>query len=181
MLRLRQASTEYDDEYPTCEETYAELRIYHEDLDPSIISRRLGLTPTKAQKKGEIQNPYGRHPRTAPISGWFLSSREVISSRDCRRHIDWLLEQLAGKAKFLQELRDDGCITDINVYWVSKSGQGGPMIWSSSLSLLADIGADLGFSIYFYGDDDQPQRDRNESVVPHIHNEEKRDKRGNKG
>ena len=42
---------DYDDEYPTCENTYATLRIYHEE--PEVITQTLKIEPTSIIKKGK--------------------------------------------------------------------------------------------------------------------------------
>ena len=45
--------TPYDDGYATCERTLATLRVYGDDLDPAVLTERLGIAPTSSQKKGE--------------------------------------------------------------------------------------------------------------------------------
>ena len=133
----------YDDDYPTCEETYATLRIYDEQLDPDIVSSRLVLTPSKAHKKGQA---LGRN-RAAPVGGWFLSSRGQVTSKDVRRHIAWILEQLSGKEQLLK-LQDEGYETDIFCYWVSASGHGGPMLDPDLMRLLVSFRLPIGFDVY---------------------------------
>ena len=83
----------YDDNYPTCKITYATLRIYHDYLEPDVISSRLVLTPAASQKKGQALGP----DRVARFGGWFFSSRDQVISKDVRRHVAWILDQLDGR------------------------------------------------------------------------------------
>jgi hypothetical protein len=80
----------YRDDYPTCEETYATLCIYRDDLEPNVVTERLGVSPSKTQRKGETGLL-----DSVPVGGWFLSSKGHVESRDVRRHIVWVLDQLA--------------------------------------------------------------------------------------
>lgn len=81
----------YDDSYPTCERADAELRVYTGEMDPDLVSRRLGISPSRLLVKGQqITNSLGRE-RVVKLNGWFLSSEGTSASRDLRRHIDWLL------------------------------------------------------------------------------------------
>jgi hypothetical protein len=78
----------YNDEYPTCAETYATLRIYDDQLEPDVVSSRLVLTPSDAHRTGQLVGAN----RVAPKGGWFLSSQDQVISKDVRRHIAWILD-----------------------------------------------------------------------------------------
>jgi hypothetical protein len=75
-----------------------------------------------------------------------------VQSRDARRHIDWLLRQLEHEAAAIAELKADGHLVDICVYWLS-AGQGGPTLDSSHMVQLGKLGVELWFDIYFAGND----------------------------
>jgi hypothetical protein len=139
---------EYDDEYATCVETYATLRIFGEAVEPESVSSMLGMTPTRLQRKGL---PLHEGSRTiTKLSGWFLETRGNVQSRDSRRHIDWLLDALTSKITRVQELQARGMEFDICCYWVSV-GQGGPTIGPEQSRLLGSLGIELWFDIYFHG------------------------------
>jgi hypothetical protein len=108
----------YDDNYPTCEATYATLRIYHDELEPDVVSSLLVLTPSESQKRGQA---LGRN-RVAPLSGWFLSSESQVTSKDVSRHVAWILDQMEGREDQFLKLQDEGYKTDIFCYWLSASG-----------------------------------------------------------
>lgn len=132
-------------DFPTCLETYASLRVFSDTLQPNQVSARLGLVPSRAFAKGD---PYGRG-RVRRHGGWILSSRNAVESSDTRHHIDWLLDQLDGKSKELDALRDLGCEVDVSCIWVSAQGQGGPILSPSQMKRLAEHGLDIWWDVYF--------------------------------
>ena len=78
----------YNDDYKTCSTTYATLRII--GLSPDEVTLRLGVSPTDSFARGDV-----RHAARMRHDGWFLSSKEAVDSKDVRRHLDWILDQLA--------------------------------------------------------------------------------------
>ena len=134
-----------DDEYPTCVETFATLRIYHADASPDAVTEALGITPTKSQVKG-INNLRGKEVKR-PISGWFLISKNQIESRDVRRHIDWILEQIKDREHALQRLRAEGWSTSINCLWAGI-GHGGPMLDAGQMEIMAQLDLSCGFEVF---------------------------------
>ena len=117
----------YDDDYGTCARTYATLLIYPVRTDPEAISGRLGIEPSTWQRKG---GPIaGRPPsRIAEIDLWCLSTKGQVESRDSRRHVNWLLDRIDGKAAVLRSLQDEGGRICVSCFWLSESGHGGPTI-----------------------------------------------------
>lgn len=138
----------YDDEYATCARTYATLLIYPGEIDPTAITDRLGIEPSRWQRRGEVSGRAGRPPKVATISGWFLTSKDQVDSRDSRRHIDWLLDRVASKAEAILSLQELGCKMAITCYWLSQSGHGGPTIPPAQMRRLADLNIELWFDIY---------------------------------
>jgi hypothetical protein len=134
----------YNDEYPTCARTYATLRLYPGEIDPSSVTQRLGIEPTEWQRSGELWLRSGR----PLINGWFLRSRDHVESRDSRRHVDWLLDRVAPKAEAIKGLQETGCKMDISCYWLSRSGHGGPTVSPSQMARLAELNIGLWFDFY---------------------------------
>jgi hypothetical protein len=143
-------SLEMNDDYPTCEETYVTLRIYHDSADPNEASAILGLEPTKKQMVGDAHENRGVS-RTYRLSGWFLCSKSQVESYDSSKHLDWLLSVLQGRHEALDDLRGKGWRMDIACLWDSHSGHGGPTLPAALLSRLAATGIDLWFDVYFHG------------------------------
>ncbi len=135
----------YNDLYPTCEETYATLRIYPDALDPDEVTERLGVTPTKVQRVGDKRGSY-----TCDLNGWFLCSNGQVHSRDSRRHIDWILDQVESCAEELENIRKSGGRADISCSWLSASGHGGPTVSPHQSNRLAALGLDCWFDVYFH-------------------------------
>ena len=135
-------------DYPTCERTYATLRIYPESLDPAEVTKRLRIEPTDWQRRGESRKP-GSRP--AKLHGWFLSSDGEVESRDVRLHLDWLLSRIAPQADVILALQREGCRMDVSCYWVSASGHGGPSVRPAQMGELARLGLELWFDVYLGG------------------------------
>lgn len=142
-------SAYYNDDYETCAQTYATLRVY--DIDPTIVSSVLGLEPNRTQFQGDKM--YGRDdsPRYR-LDGWFLTSQGSVSSRDASRHLDWLLDRLEPASSRLNELRDRGARMDVSCFWASASGHGGPTIPARLAQRLGAMNLELWFDVYFWND-----------------------------
>jgi hypothetical protein len=139
---------DYVDDYATCHRTYATLVIVHPDLEPDVVTEGLGIQPSRAHRRGDIRNPLAKRPFIHPRGGWFLSSEDMVQSRDVRRHIDWLLDQVEPKGDVLKQLQSQGYPTVINCFWCTESGHGGPMLWPRQMSRLGALGLELWFDIY---------------------------------
>lgn len=130
----------YDDDYATCEETYATLRIYPGEVAPERVTERLGLDPSETQRTTRA----GR-----PLNGWFLSTEGAVQSRDLRSHLDWLLDRLEGSGAALRELVQAGAKVDVSCYWLSAGGHGGPTLTPRQMARLAELQLDCWFDVYF--------------------------------
>ena len=139
---------EYDDDYPTCAGTYTTLRIYPGEIDPAAVTDRLGIEPSKWQRRGEPTRHAGGPSKVAPLNGWFLESRGQVDSRDSRRHVDWLLDRVEPSAEALRSLQGAGCRMDISCFWTSRSGHGGPTIPPDQMRRLAALDIELWFDFY---------------------------------
>ena len=138
--------TDYDDAYATCAATYSSLRIFSDTISAEQISRRLSIQPTRTHAVGDPISARVYRPRTT--HGWLLETRGVVDSRDSRRHIDWLLDQLIPAEAELHNLRAEGADANIFSYWVSARGHGGPMISPPQMEKLARLRLDCGWDVY---------------------------------
>jgi hypothetical protein len=145
----------YDDDYGTCARTYATLLIYPVRTDPEAITQRLGIEPSSWQRRGgPMANSLRRPPPVAEIDGWFLTTKGLIESKDSRRHIDWLLDQIEGKAEELRSLLSEESRICINCYWATASCGGGPTISPEQMRRLGALNIELWFDVYFHGEDE---------------------------
>ena len=118
-------NTKYYDDYESCLKTYITLRIYTKEIDPNYVTNFLDIEPSEVIIKGQ--------KRKTSVNGWFLSSEEKISAKDCRKHFDWLISIIYSKKEQLDELRKNGFDIDISCYWGSMYGSGGPTLSSYQL------------------------------------------------
>ncbi|WP_159452347.1 DUF4279 domain-containing protein [Singulisphaera sp. GP187] len=137
-----------DDDYPTCARTYATLLIYPNAVDPAMVTERLGIEPSSWQRRGEVIPRTNRPPKVAELSGWFLTSKSQVESKDSRRHVAWLLDQIASKSAVIRSLQETGCTMAISCYWLSKDGHGGPTMPPSQMKTLGELNIELWFDIY---------------------------------
>lgn len=137
--------TSYDDDYQTCLQTYAVLRVFSGSSSPQEISTLLDITPTNSFASGDPINQQGAKRKQ---NGWFFSTETKVDSRDSRRHLDKILSSLSGRRPALVKLRLAGAEIDISCYWVSI-GQGGPIIGADQMKKLGFFGIDVWWDIYF--------------------------------
>ncbi len=139
-------------DYPTCAETFATLRVYHDAADPQMVTAALGLTPSRSWRCGESHGT--RRVATYPQSGWLFSSEGAVTSSDSLRHIEWLLTAIEPQRSSLPELRQQGYRMAISCYWASKNGHGGPTLTPDIMHRLAELQLAVEFDVYFIGDDE---------------------------
>lgn len=158
MNTLSSRFTPINDQYPTCVETRAVLRIYPGELSPLDITRRLGIIPTKQNIVGDERVTRSGARRAISVNGWFLSSEQHVRSLDLRRHLIWLLDLLQSKERELLSLQSiAGLQMVVNCTWYSRSGHGGPTLWPEQMRGLADLNLECSFDIYFLSDEDSAQ------------------------
>jgi hypothetical protein len=125
-------NTPYNDDYQTCEETYSTLRIYSRSLD---VPKKLNLKPSDISEYEDL-------------NGYFYSTKNVINSKDLRRHLDYLIEMFKNKVEVLNEIQAEGNRIDLVCYWVSQNGHGGPTLSPKQLNEIAKLNVEIWFDIY---------------------------------
>lgn len=135
----------FNHDFPSCSMTYSSLCIYHQSADPLEITKLLQIEPDESQKAGDLRRP----GKVAKISGWFLRTKDICTSKDVRAHIEFILSKLDSKKIELQKLVDTSYEIQIWVFWVSAAGNGGPYLDHQFMKRLADFPIDLNFDICF--------------------------------
>ena len=138
------------DDYTTCSDAYATLRMYHTSESAESVTAVLNIEPTETQQIGDSYES-SNTVRTKKINGWFLCSEPFVSSFDLANHLMYILDKFDGKQESLGSLMKQGWRVDISCMWDSAYGHGGPTIKSELLSRLAKLGVELWFDIYFHG------------------------------
>lgn len=136
----------HDPDYGTCAYTHAWLRIMSPDLNPDEITRILNVTPTETQYRGTVVPD--RPEKKFSKSGWFLSTSGILSSKDSRDHLDWLLDHIRDKRQEFLELHSRDYLIDICVRWDSRLGEGGPTLSPKQMLELARLEIELWFDVY---------------------------------
>jgi Domain of unknown function (DUF4279) len=137
-------------DYPTCERCYASLCMTTGDRDPDEVSRYLHIEPTMTQRKGEPARAGSE--RINPHGGWSLSSKGCVDSKDLRKHLDWVFDEIGERKPQLESLRQVGCEMRVWCYWLSKAGHGGPTLSVPQVKRLAELELEICLDIYFLGD-----------------------------
>jgi Domain of unknown function (DUF4279) len=138
-----------ESDYPTCERCYVSLYVNAGEINPSRVTEYLGAEPTKTQIKGEPARVGSK--RINPHSGWSLSSKDFVDSRDIRNHLDWLFDRIGQHKAQIESLREMGCELRIWCFWLSKMGQGGPTLSVPQIKRLAELELEICLDIYFLG------------------------------
>lgn len=147
--------TPYDDTFPSCDRTCAQLVIYPEELDARQVTARLQLEPTSSRSVGEVRSIGMGRTALVRNTVWCLSSENHVNSRDLRRHLDWLLDTIEPRAAALRQLQAEGSARMLLfLVWWSAEGLGGPIFWPEHLGRLASLGIECQFSLAFYSDDE---------------------------
>jgi hypothetical protein len=129
-------------------ETHATLRIMGDDLDPSEVTRALSVEPSFARRKGDIYGNPDR-PVRSRTGIWALESEGSVKSGELEEHLRFLAGRLSPEARrHIGHLRAQGYQVDILCYWMSGTGQGGPVLTADVLLVLGGLGAELSFDFY---------------------------------
>ena len=143
---------DYDDAYMSCAQTYSTLRIFSDSIEPHEISAALQVEPTRSFRKGDPISV--RVPQPRPRHGWLLCTETHVTSRDTRRHVDWLLDRVEPVLESFATLTRRGAESDVYSFWVSSRGQGGPLLSPCQMQRLATLGLECSYDVYFESDDD---------------------------
>jgi hypothetical protein len=138
---------QFDSNYASCSYTHVWLRVMHESLEVEEVTKLLGIEPTSVQQASDPATL--KAGRKARCPGWFLESADHVKSRDCREHIQWLLDRIGGSASVLSELSRRGYLVDICCRWDSSWGHGGPTMDSAQMIQLGQLGVEFWFDVYF--------------------------------
>jgi hypothetical protein len=125
---------------------YLTLCIYHETIDPSVVSERLGIEPTRVFYKGKPSRAGGTHHATS--NAWFLSSEGKVPSNEFAAHLGYLMHCLSGKYDQVRSLKEEGYRLELSCYWMTESGLGVIEIPPGDIQQLADLGVWLWFDRY---------------------------------
>ena len=130
------------------DELSVSLGIYGEDLDPSDVTTRLGVEPTKSFRRGYRAGP--RSPEL-PHGAWLLSVR-TANHADPGAAVGTLLSKLTADKDVWRQLNSQFSV-QLRIAVHMEGWNKGFRIDAGSAAQLAIIGAELIFDIYAYGEE----------------------------
>ena len=134
---------------PNVGRTWATIRLTDADLDPADVTRRLGIEPTTAFRRGDA---FGRgFART--LGSWELTSEGQVATNDLEEHLAWLLDRIEPTSGPFNAVRADGIDADIFCFLETR-GHGGPTFSPHLMGRLAALELVLGLDIYCAEDDE---------------------------
>lgn len=155
MSKISSRFTPIKDEDPECDRTEVTIAIYN--IDPELITNKLGIVPTRSQKIGKPRIMPSSVERMGKVNSWLLSSEDsYISSKDIRTHLDWVLDKLEPARTQLHEIQQ---LPEVKMVlrcpWWSKHGGGGPTLWPEQMERMARLNLECSFEFAYYEDDDE--------------------------
>ncbi len=130
---------ENESDYQSCAETYATFCVYSDELTCEEIELLVGVKASRVVRIGDRAS--------IKRNAFFLSSEGEISSFDSRVHLSYLINKLKGLD--VTAMKKQKCEFYITCFWVSSSGNGGPMLDVELMGNLSQLGLDLEFDVYF--------------------------------
>jgi hypothetical protein len=128
-------------------EAHATFRLLGDALDPEEVTRLIGIEPSFARRKGDKYGSRER-PVVSQTGIWALESEKSVAGPDLNAHLRFLLSQLGSKTSTVKELVRQGLSADLLCYWMSGTGQGGPILEPETIRRVADLGVCLNFDFY---------------------------------
>jgi hypothetical protein len=123
--------------------TYATLCFYGDDLDPSRLSKLLGVEPSSSGRKGDPL----RRGRVVPRGFWCLTTRDTCASGEASAHVEALAATPGLDLQALAEAQQQ-YEPRLYIYWDLQDGNGGPMLTPKVLEWTARVGAELHVDLY---------------------------------
>jgi hypothetical protein len=124
--------------------------VYDFGDDPSIVTKRIGLEPTKSFVKGDSFPNHSKSRRQHSI--WEIQSPLPLSV-DVEEHIEALLSFLESNIEAVQKAKENFEVgVSCAVYYHEGCNQGF-YLTESIIERLAKLNLSIDFDLYFLGDD----------------------------
>ena len=120
----------------------ASLRIFGEEIDFEMITRRLGLEPTHCHRRGERRSP---RSDPWPHDMWRYRA-DLPEERDLYEHIDLLWSQIQHSKEFLLSLKEHATV-DVFLGYRSNCDTAGVDVPASSLELFVELDVPFALSV----------------------------------
>ena len=138
----------YKKNYDTCELCYAEFVVIGDVFLNSHMDTTLFHTLSE-RKIDEIISFDCDSTGAERKYSYFLSSKDLVDSRDIRHHINWLLRNIARERKLILQMQNEsGLEMFVRCIWWSKYGDGGPVLSNRQIRQLATLRLPCVFQFY---------------------------------
>jgi hypothetical protein len=88
------------------------------------------------------------------LNMWLLGSEDIVSSKDLRRHLDWIIGKVRPHRDALLSLQQLPDVKmDVSCVWWSLHGDGGPALWPEQMLDLAELNLEMSIGFGYYGDE----------------------------
>ena len=136
----------YLEENPACRETRAKFFVVGVNVNPDVLTERLGVTPTKAYAKGDAYTSKAG-PRVREFGQWRVESSHLIKSTSTEKHAQAILKALESKKQLIQEyIKNSTDRVGISIYWeATDTAYGGFTLKSDTLRRLTDLCSEVDF------------------------------------
>lgn len=131
------------------DETRVSLAIYGDDLDPDAVSAVFGCVPSHCHRKGD------QHRQTSPpfSTGAWILTVEGKAPHGPSMLIEELLARFPSDPMFWRPLIDRYRMS-VRVGIHTEGWNRGFDVTAGAVAALARTGLELGFDLYFYGDEE---------------------------
>jgi hypothetical protein len=134
---------------PNCAETYACFRILGDELDPEEVTKLLKVLPTECVRRGHpVRSLHGKREVRSRTGRWELSTQGSTNSTELEEHLVLLLSKIEPVSERIRLIRVPVRV-EFHCFWMSGTGQGGPVLSAKTLGRISRLGADLDFDLYF--------------------------------
>lgn len=128
---------------------YVRFKIVTDSYSAEQITKELGLEPSCATSKGEIQKPL---PFPSRKTIWTLSTDPQVYSSDVNEHLFWLMEMLQGHDPFLKKLAATNAEMRVIVSQFIWSKAYSFSIPSNTSKFFSRYGIDVDFDYTYYSE-----------------------------
>ena len=135
------------------EEVQATFRFVGDNVNPKMLTSRMGIQPSVAHAKGDTVE---KHPDRTYLTGYWGLDSSVLSDQSLEEHLKHLLDALEPYASIIKELRKDGFFPSFFCgIFIIEAGLGTFIkLEPTTLGRMADIGVPLELRVYCCEEDE---------------------------
>ena len=134
-----------------CIATRATLCFADDALDPDGVTRRLGVEPTSAFRRGDTGHGSGAN-RPAVTGVWLLGTDEAAIAPALDAHLRALLDVIEPVAQEVRRIAGEVERAEVFCLWMTGYDAGdGPVVSARTLARLGALGLALGFDFFATG------------------------------